>query len=125
MKSTLAIATIGAVSALEATHQKQFEFMQFVADHSKSYKTVEEYAMRFERYLSADAYIIANNADKTSTHVAGHNHLSDSTQAEFDKMLGALAQPESDPEVEVHSYNGEKLGNSKDWTGKCSTPIKN
>jgi C1A family cysteine protease len=124
MKSTIAIAAMGAVSALEATHQKQVEFMQFVANHGKSYKTSEELVMRLGRYLKADAYIVANNADKNSTHVAAHNHLSDSTQAEFEKMLGGRERSESNHKAEVHSYNGEKLAASKDWRGSCSTPVK-
>jgi len=99
MKSAVAMAAISAVSAIESTHQNNFNFMQFVAAHGKSYKTVEEYAIRFERYLLTDAYILKNNADPESTHVAGHNHLSDYTEAEYEKMLGARqAEPDLNAE---------------------------
>ena len=123
MKSAIAIATIGAVSALDNS-QKQFEFMQFIANHGKSYTTTEEFGIRFARWLALDAYIIANNADPKSTHVAGHNHLSDSTQAEYEKMLGTREQSESDHHADQHVVTGEKLGASKNWTGSCSTPVK-
>jgi len=76
--------------------------MQFVANHGKSYGSTEEFGVRFSRWLLADEYIVRNNADPTSTHVAGHNHLSDSTEAEFVKMLGAHGDLESAQQADVH-----------------------
>ena len=126
MKSTFAIATIAAVSAtaLQAPNQKHFEFMQFVANHGKNYKTTEEYAIRLERYLKIDAYIVENNADPKSTHTAAHNFLSDSTEAEYQKLLGTREQSESDHHAGQHEVTGEILGATKNWTGSCSTPVK-
>jgi C1A family cysteine protease len=126
MKSSFAIATIAAVSAtaFQAPNQKHFEFMQFVANHGKNYKTSEEYAIRLERYLRIDAYIVENNADPKSTHTAAHNFLSDSTEAEYQKMLGAREQSESDHHAEQHIVTGEILSATKNWTGSCSTVVK-
>jgi len=125
MKSAFAVAAIGAVSALEGTSQQQFEFMQFIANHGKSYQTAKEFGIRFARYVLADAYIVANNANPKSTHVASHNPLSDSTEKEFSKMLGTSEKSESDHHAEEHQMlEGEILTGTKNWTGSCSTPVK-
>jgi len=96
MKSALTMAAIGAVNAYDMSVEKQFKFMNFIAEHGKNYSTTEEYALRFERWARVEEYILENNADPKSTHVAGHNHLSDSTEAEFSKMMGAFERSESD-----------------------------
>merc|ERR1712166_841532 len=125
MKSVFAVAAIGAVSALEGTSQQQFEFMQFIANHGKSYQTAKEFGIRFARYVLADAYIVANNANPKSTHVASHNPLSDSTEKEFTKMLGTSEKSESDHSALEHEVlEGEILTGTKNWTGSCSTPVK-
>jgi len=99
--------------------------MQFVANHGKSYGSTEEFGVRFSRWLRADEYIVRNNADPTSTHVAGHNHMSDYTEAEFEKMMGVREDPQSDLQAATHQVTDEKLSSSKNWTGKCSTAVKN
>jgi len=125
MKSALTMAAIGAVNAYDLSVENQFKFMNFIAEHGKNYSTTEEYALRFERWARVEEYILENNADPKSTHVAGHNHLSDSTEAEFSKMMGAFERSESDHKTEVHEVTEESLGASKNWTGSCSTPVKN
>ena len=75
--------------------------MNYVATQGKNYSTNEEYTHRFERWAEMEKYILQNNADPKSTHVAGHNYLSDFTEAEFSKMLGFIEEPESDHQVEA------------------------
>jgi len=120
MKSAIATAAIAAVNA----NQLQFEFMQFIAEHGKSYTTAKEYALRFERWAAADAYIKENNASD-STHVAGHNKLSDYTEAEIAKMMGTTKAIEaSQVDAEVFSSTATPNG-SKNWAdGSCVTAVK-
>jgi len=82
--------------------------MQFVGQHGKSYGSTEEFGVRFARWLRAEEYIVRNNADPTSTHVAGHNHYSDYTEAEFEMMLGAREDPQSDLEAVVHQVTEDE-----------------
>jgi len=97
--------------------------MQFVANHGKSYDTTQEFGVRFARWLKADEYILANNTDPKSTHVAGHNHLSDSTEAEFKKLLGARQHSEADHPVVENQVSDHQVTDVKfsgiNWTGPC------
>ena len=58
--------------------------------------TTDEFALRFKNWTKADEYINLNNNDPKSTHIAGHNHLSDKTDVEYVKMLGTVDHSEAD-----------------------------
>jgi len=57
MRQTLAtLATF--VAGAFASEQPLFgEFIKYVGQHGKSYNTMEEFQMRYERYNRADAFI--------------------------------------------------------------------
>jgi len=78
MKSIIAMTLAASTMAYSSENsQKEFEFMSFVAKHGKDYKTVEEYALRFARWLETDIFIAAiNHPDSGETHTAGHNKFS-------------------------------------------------
>lgn len=120
MKSAIAAATIAAVNA----NQLQFEFMQFIAEHGKSYTTAKDYALRFERWVKADAYIKENNSSN-STHVAGHNKFSDWTHEEFSKLMGTTERIEASQD-NAETFSSDVVPNgSKNWaTGNCVTAVK-
>ena len=57
------------------------QYMQYVAEHGKSYITAEEFAIRKALYIQTDAIIEAHN-ETESTFKLGHNKFSDFTDAE-------------------------------------------
>jgi hypothetical protein len=66
--------------------------MKYLAKQGKSYKSLDEYNMRFELFTKKDAEIKAWNADTTHTSTVGHNFFSDWTPAEL-KALNGLTRP--------------------------------
>ena len=65
------------------------QYMQYVAEHGKSYITSEEFAIRKALYIQTDAIIEAHN-ETESTFKLGHNKVSDYTDAEREMLTGAL-----------------------------------
>jgi hypothetical protein len=83
----LAPLLVGIVAATEMG-RNDFKFMKFIATHNKNYATLEEYAIRFGRFVEMDKYIEEVNAPNSGfTHTAGHNKFSDWTKDEFEKMM--------------------------------------
>ena len=89
--SLIALATIGAAHATALTND-DFEFLQFITKYGKSYATVEEFNYRANLFKSSAAKIRAINSQQ-STHVAGHNKMSDWTHEEYTKLLGLKDMP--------------------------------
>jgi hypothetical protein len=91
MRSFIAVALAGAVSAVPLS-SNDFQFMRFVVEHSKSYKTTEEYNMRQANWEKSHAEIIRlNQQNDTATY--GHNFTSDYTREEYLGMLGLRNMP--------------------------------
>ena len=66
----------------------EFEFTKYIAQWNKQYSTREEFDLRLSRWLTTNEYIEEVNAPGSGhTHTAGHNHFSDWTQEEIDKMF--------------------------------------
>ena len=87
MKTFAAIASVGAVSAATLGAQ-ELKFQQFMATHTRSYRTTDEYNLRKSRFLAMDVIIEEHNAKPNQSFTLGHNHLSDLTEAEYKGMLG-------------------------------------
>jgi cathepsin L len=94
---TFAAVALVAVANAKVLNQQDFDFVQYIAKHGKSYADVEEYALRFERFRAIDAEIKKFNATQT-TSVHGHNFLSDWTAEEKTRLLGLknIARDETD-----------------------------
>lgn len=56
MRSFIAAALV-AVASSKALSDADFAFVNYIAKHSKNYKDVEEYNLRFERFRAIDAQI--------------------------------------------------------------------
>jgi len=54
MKSFVALALVGAASALDET---TFKFMQYLSKQNKSYSSLEEFNMRLQNFAKIDAFI--------------------------------------------------------------------
>jgi C1A family cysteine protease len=65
------------------------QYMQYVAEHGKSYITAEEFAIRKALYIQTDAIIEAHNETESSFKL-GHNKFSDYTDAERARLTGAM-----------------------------------
>jgi hypothetical protein len=84
---TFAAVALAAIANAKILNQQDFDFVNYIAKHGKSYADVQEYALRFERFRAIDAEIKKFNAtETTSTH--GHNFLSDWTAEEKTRLLG-------------------------------------
>ena len=88
MKNFAALSILGAVSANNTYTQK---FMHYLSKQNKSYSSVEEFNMRLENFIAIDQFIEEWNSQEDKTHIAGHNFLSDWTQAEKDVISGKAA----------------------------------
>ena len=56
------MTTFASEAAAQVTNIGEFEFVQWITKHNKNYTTVEEWALRLERFLFADAHIKMVNA---------------------------------------------------------------
>lgn len=104
-----------------------FKFMQYVAEHGKSYGTVEEFEFRFNTWLEAENRIEAHNASGVETHELGHNHMSDWTDAEYKKLLGFKLPENWENEMPepVWLDESEISNGTIDWRNKGAvTPVK-
>ena len=60
--------------------------MQYIAKYHKKIATLEEFNMRMNNFIAADAYINEWNADTTKTSSVAHNFFSDWTDSEKAKL---------------------------------------
>jgi len=128
MRKTLAAISTYVAGAF-ASEQNLGEFIQYVGQHGKSYNTMEEFQMRFERYNRADSFIkehYQKNGPEPSFEVA-HNKFSDWTEQEYKVLLGYKPMkgkkrtPKGMKVVDVSA-----LAASVDWREKNAvTPVKN
>lgn len=114
---------LAALATVAAAHpQHQFKFMQYIAEHGKSYSTASEYALRFALWSKTEEFIQESNA-KSTTHVAGHNFLSDLTKAEKSSRLG-LSNMHVEAPKNIKTRNVTSA-DSVDWRDEGAvTPVK-
>jgi len=98
-------ALIGSAAAYQTMTSSEYEFMNYIASHGKSYGTKEEYEFRLGQFAKNLKEVERLNAtQKYSTH--GVNQFTDRTPEEMKKINGYLAdkdvaedfeeEPESD-----------------------------
>jgi hypothetical protein len=92
MRSFIAIALASAVSA---TWESESDFMSYITQFGKSYKTLDEYMLRFKHFARNHAYIIEHNLTEPSYYL-GHNQFSDWTDEEYSSILTYMSE-----EVEI------------------------
>lgn len=127
---TFVAAALVAVASTKVLTQHDFDFINYIAEHGKSYADLEEYNLRFERFTAADQAIKELNREEI-TSVHGHNFLSDYTHEEYSRMLGLknMARPERNPEAKTFVAAPESLSAlpaSVDWVtaGNYVNPVK-
>jgi cathepsin L len=111
MKTFIAIALAGAVSAIDPVEQK---FIGYITQYGKSYGTVEEYKFRLEQFARNNAIVEEHNSKSTETFKLGYNNMSDWTESEYKKMLTYTPMPEADKVYETVDVNAP-VPNAVDW----------
>merc|ERR1719331_455160 len=111
------------------SHTSAFE--AFVKKFEKTYKTAEEYAMRFAIFVENRIYIHRMNMEH-STATFAVNEFADMTWQEFRRIYVGGFKPSLEKRWEgveylgTHKYSGAALPASVDWTTKGAvTPVKN
>ena len=95
-------------------------YMEYLAFHSKSYITSEEFAARKALFAETDAFINSHNETESSFKL-GHNKFSDFTEHERQQLLGYIAPEEVEEPVWLEPTNDASV----DWRAKGAvTPIK-
>jgi C1A family cysteine protease len=89
------------------------QYMQYLALHSKSYITTEEFEVRKALYTQTDAVIEEHNATESSFKL-GHNKFSDFTEMERTAMLGYIAPETVEEPVWLEASNAATV----DWRTK-------
>jgi len=120
MKSFIALALVGAVSAITA--EDNSNFLEWIAEHGKHYDNLAEYEFRRRHFLEAAEFIKKHNAQKKN-YALGHNHMSDWTSSEYRKLLGYKSHLRD--EMRTVSLDTKSTPASVDWRDKGAvTPVK-
>jgi len=93
-----------------------FKFMQYLAEHGKSYGTVEEFEFRFNHWLDTENHINEHNASN-ATWTLAHNHMSDWTEEEYNRLKG-FKLPADWEEPEATWVEDTPLNGTVDWRSK-------
>jgi len=119
MKFAAALALVGTAAALETNIY--FKFMNYMAEHGKSYDNAEEFGERFMLFKAADELIESHNATGAS-YTLGHNQFSDFARHEISARKGRLSTKVREPTF--FATNAE-TPTSVDWRDQGAvTPVK-
>ena len=115
MKSAFALASLAAAAMATKMTEADYRFIRYIAKFNKFYETTEEFQMRLEKFLEAEAKIEQINARDTLM-TAGHNFFSDFTQQEMSAMLGVRGHVDASLDEGVERVEGvPSNADSKDW----------
>jgi len=122
MRSFALVALVGFAAATPMA-EMEYKFINFVAQHGKSYATVEEYQMRMSLFAEREAAIAEINASQNSSFHA-HNKFSDYTSYEMKNMMGY--KPVVATETAEQTSNAvPSFDTGVNWvTGGAVTPVK-
>jgi len=105
------------------------KWADFKAKYGKTYNSVVEEEQRYQIFkVNVDLIYQVNNMN--NSFQLGVNEFADLTSDEFAGSHYGIVMPEAPwgslPYLGVHTYNGEPLDDSVDWTKKGAvTPVKN
>merc|ERR1712110_1158078 len=113
----------------EASANYAMEWKNFKEEYGKTYTSAIEEEQRFQIF-KANIDFIATTNSKNNAFQLGVTPFADLTADEFGASHFGIAAPDvpwgSLPNLGNHTYNGEELAASVDWTTKGAvTPVKN
>ena len=118
MKYAALIASAHAVSDIEST------FLGYLAEHGKSYATIEEYQFRLAEFKKKDEFIMQHNS-LNGEHTVGHNFMSDWTEAEYAQIRGYKKDMWKGDNIQKFDLSAP-MDDAIDWREKGAvTPVKN
>jgi hypothetical protein len=79
-------ALIGMVKA--ADFEIERAFVNYLAEHGKSYGTREEFEFRLNLFADKLKFVSEHNSRNEDDHTVTLNHMADWTDAEYKKLLG-------------------------------------
>jgi len=132
MRAFTCAALVGAASAIAPetpTPNYSMKWKQFKEENAKTYDTAVEEEQRYQIFKVNVDFIYSMNS-KNKSFELGVNAFADLTADEFDSTHFGIAKPDemwgSLPNLGEHTYNGEKLAASVDWTTQGAvTGVKN
>jgi C1A family cysteine protease len=121
MESFAATAFVAGVSAISTN---DLEFLNFIAQHSKSYNTIEEYNLRLAHWTNTNNFI-NEETNKGLNFKLGHNKFSDWSRTEYTAQLGYLRQQEATEAQTMVALSADALPASVNWvTNGAVNPIQ-
>ena len=115
MKSAFALSSLAAAAMATKMTKTDYKFFKYIAKFNKVYETTEEFYMRLEKFLEAEAKINQIN-ERGTLMTAGHNFFSDFTQQEMTAMLGVRGHVDPNLNADMPQFKGEPSNaDSKDW----------
>jgi C1A family cysteine protease len=120
---SFALVALAGFAAATPMSEMEYKFINFVAQHGKSYATVEEYQMRMSLFAKTEAAIQEINASQSSSFHA-HNKFSDYTSFEMKKMMGYKPTETTESAAEVDN-SVPSFDTGVNWvTNGAVTPVK-
>jgi len=119
---TSILALLALTASAEVMTAEDYQFMNFIVTHGKSYGTKEEFEYR-SNIFKAELAKIAETQENLTTSTVGVNFFADMTDAEKALRFGFVANP--DQELNFGSFEGIEAASSVDWREQGAvTPIK-
>ena len=117
MKYTFALLGFAAADA-----NVEHRFLEYLAEHGKSYATREEFMFRLNIFTQKMQVIEEHNSRNDVSHSLGLNHMADWTDHEYKKLLGYKSTKK---EARANYLNVDEVPASVDWRTKGAvTPVK-
>jgi C1A family cysteine protease len=109
---------VASILSEEIPYETEMRFIQYLAEHGKSYGTKEEFEFRLQHFADIDAEINEHNSEN-GLFTMGHNKFSDMTEAEkavYRGRKGATTYSDDEDE-EIPEFTGS-VASSVDWRKK-------